>query len=78
MHWFPEHYANHLSSSRPRLPSKVSSGPVVVVSVRLEIPHILRDNVSLPFTLLLVFLDPFILVNMVHELMHTPYKILGQ
>ena len=77
MHWFPEHYANHLSSSRPRLPSKVSSGPVVVVSVRLEIPHILRDNVSLPFTLLLVFLDLLILVNTVHNPTPAPYRLFG-
>ena len=78
MHWFLKHRANHLSSNRPRLPSKVSSRPIIIVSVQPEISPILKDNLSLPFPLLLVFLDPFILVNMVHELMHTPYKILGQ
>ena len=36
----------------------------------------LRDNLSLPFPLLLVFLDPLILVNMVHEPTHTPYNFL--
>ena len=63
MHWFSEHYANHLSSSRPRLPSKVSSGSIIVAFVRLD--------ALVPFPLLLVFLDPFILINIVHELTYT-------
>ena len=78
MHWFPKHRANHLSSSRPRLPNKVSSRPIIVVSVIPEIPHILRDNLCLPFRLLLVLLEPLILVNTVHELTHTPYRLFGQ
>ena len=78
MHWFSEHRANHLSSSRPRLPSKVSSRSIIVVFVRPEIPPILRDNLSLPFPLLLVFLNLLILVNTVHESTHTPYRLLGQ
>ena len=77
MHWLTEHCANHLSSSRPRLPSKVSSRPIIVVLVRPEISPILGDNFSLPFPLLLVFLDPLILVNTVHELTHTPHRLLG-
>ena len=76
MHWFLEYHANHLSCNRPKLPSKVSSGPIIVISIRLEILLILRDNLSLPFPLLLVFLDPLILVNMVHEPTHTPYNFL--
>ena len=78
MHWFSEHRANHLSRNKARLPSKISSGLIIVVYFQLEIPHILRDNLSLPFPLLLVFLDPFILVNTIYELTHTPYRLLGQ
>ena len=76
MHWFPKYRANHLSCSRPRLPSKVSSGPIIVISVRPEIPLMLKDNLSLPFPLLLVFLDLLILINTVHESTHTPYNFL--
>ena len=78
MHWFSEHRANHLSSSRPRLPNKVFSWLIIVIFVRPEIPFILRDNLSLPFPLMLVFVDPLILVNTVHEPTHTPYRLLGQ
>ena len=78
MYWLSEYYVDHLSSSRPRLPSKISSGSIIVVPVQPEIPHILKDNLSLPLPLLLVLLDPLILVNMVHESMHTPYRLLGQ
>ena len=78
MHQLTEHCDDHLSSSRPRLPSKISLGPVIVVSVQPEISHILRDYLCLPFPLLLVLLNPLILVNMVHEPMHTSYRFLSQ
>ena len=77
MHWLSEYHVDHLSSSRSRLPSKISAGPIIIVPVRLEIPSILRDNLSIPLPLLLVFLDPFILVNTIHELTHTLYRFLG-
>ena len=78
MHWLSKYRADHLSNSRFKLPSKISLGPIIVVSIRPEIPPILRDNFSLPFSLLLVFLDPFVLVNTVYELTHIPYRFLGQ
>ena len=65
---FSEHRINHLGTGRPRLPNKVLSRSVVIVSVRLKISTLLRDNLSLSFPLLLVFLNPLILVNPVHEL----------
>mgnify|MGYP000860354580 CR=1 FL=1 len=77
MHWFLEHRADHLSSSKPRLPSKIPSGLIIIVPIRPEIPHLLSDSLSLPFPILLVFLDSFLLVNMVHELTHTPYRLLS-
>ena len=70
MHRFSEHHINRLSISRPWLSSKVSPRLVVVVSVQPKIPHLLRDNLNLSFSLLLVFLNPFILINSVHELAH--------
>ena len=78
MHWLSEHRADHLSSSRSRLPSKISTRPIIVVPIQLEIPHLLRDNLSLPLPLLLVLLYPFILINPVHELAHTSYRLPGQ
>ena len=55
-----------------------SSGLIIVVSALPKIPHILKDNLSLPFPLLLVFLDPLILVNKVHKLTYTPSRLPGQ
>ena len=75
MHWLTEHCVVHLSSSRPRLRSKVSSRPIIVVSVRPKIPPILKDNLSLPILLLLVCLYSLILINTVHELAHTSYRL---
>ena len=71
MHWFSEHIVNHLRSRKPGLPGKIPSESVIVVTVRLEIPHLLRNNLTLPLTLLLVFLDPFILIYLIHELAYT-------
>ena len=67
MHWFLEYRINSLGG-RPGLSSKLSSGPVVIESVQLEISHLLRDNLSLSFTQLLIFLNPFILVNTFYKL----------
>ena len=78
VYWFSEYCVNHLSGGRPQLPNKVSSRSVIVVSVRLEIPPLLRDNLNLHLPLVLVFLDPLILINLVHELTHTVSRFQGQ
>ena len=78
MYWVSEHCINHLRSRRPRLPNKIPSRLVIIVSVRPEIPPVLRDTLSLSPLLLLVFLDSFIFVNTVHKPTHTPYQLLGQ
>ena len=78
VYWLLEHSVNHLSSSKPRLPSKVSLRPVIVVSTRAEIPHLLKDNLILPFPLLLILLDPLILINSVHELMYAVSRFPNQ
>ena len=63
-----KHCTNHLDIGRPRLSCMISSRPVIIVSVRPEIPHFLKDNLSLPFSLLLVIFDSLVLINSVHEL----------
>ena len=78
MHWFSEHSVNHLRSRRSKLSRKIPSGFVIVVSIRLEIPSLLRDNLTLPLALLLVFLDPLIHINVIHKLTNTLYWLLGQ
>ena len=78
VYWFSKHRVNHLSIGRPQLPSKVSPRPVIVVSVRPKIPPLLRDNLSLPLSLLLVFLDPHILINLVHKLTYIACRFPSQ
>ena len=58
-----------LSPSRSGLLYIVPSQPVTVVeSFRPEVPPLLRDDLRFPLSHLLVLLDPFVLVNSVHEL----------
>ena len=78
MHRLSEHDINRLSIGRPRLPSKISLRAVVIVSIRPEIPPLLRDSLGLSFPLLLVFLYPFILINLVHELAYTSDRFASQ
>ena len=54
------------------MPHKTSSRPVVIISVRPEIPSVLRDYLNLFLPLLLILLDLFILIDAVHELAHAP------
>ena len=77
MYWLSEHRINRLRSHRPRLPSKIPLGPVIIVSFRPEIPLVLRDNLSLSLPLLLVFLNLLVFVNTIHKQTHTPYRFLG-
>ena len=57
------------SVGRSRLPCKVSPWLVIVIKlVRPEVPPLLRDNLCFTFTQFLVFFNPFILVDPVHEL----------
>ena len=63
MHRFPEHLVNHLSIGGHWPLSKVPPGSIVIVSVRPEIYPLLRDDLSLAFPLLLVFIDPLVLVS---------------
>ena len=78
LHRFPEHCVNRLSIDESRLPSKVPPRSVFGVSVRPEIPPLSRDNLRLSFPLLLVFLNPLILINPVHELAHTGDRFSNQ
>ena len=78
MHWFLEHSVNHMKSRRSKLSHKIPSRSVIVVSVRPKILHLLRDNLTLPLALLLVFLDSLVLINAIHEPTNTPYQLFGQ
>ena len=67
MYWISEYSVDCLHVDRPRLPYKVSPWLVVVESV-VGIPSLPRDDFRFTFSQLLVFLNPFILVDLVHEL----------
>ena len=78
LYWFSEHSINHLGVGRSRLPNKVFPRSVIIVSVQLEIPHLLKDHLSLSSPLQLVFFYPFVLVNPFHKLVHTDNKLTSQ
>ena len=60
------------------MPPKISSRSVVIVPVRPKILSILKDHLSLPLSLLLVFLVPLILINTIYEPSHNPDQFPGQ
>ena len=78
LYWFSKHSINHLGVSRSQLPNKFFPSSVVIVSIQLEIPPLLRDHLSLSFPLQLVFFDPFVLVNSIHKLANTSNRLTSQ
>ena len=69
MHWISEHSIDCLRIGRSGLPCKVSPRSVAVIKLfQLEVPSLVRDNLCFTFAQLLVFFNPFILVDPVHEL----------
>ena len=66
-----EHGINRLGIGRTRLPHIVFLRPVIVVPVRPEIPPLLRDYLSLSFSLQLVFFYSSLFINPIHQLLYT-------
>ena len=76
MYWLSNHGIDSLRVSRFGLPYKVSPWSVIVIKpVRLKVPPLLRDNLCFTFTQLLVFFNPFILVDSVHKLAQAGDKL---
>ena len=71
LHRLPKHCINHLGVRRTRLPDEVFPGSVTVITVRPEIPHLLRDYLNLSFSLQLILLYSSVLINPVHQLVYT-------
>ena len=78
MYWFSEHITDSLCVGCSGLPDEISHWAVAVISVQLEIPPLLRDNLLLSLTLQLVFLYSFILVDLIHQLAHTSGRLSSQ
>ena len=63
MYWFSEHSTDSLCVGCSRLAYEISSQAVAVISVRPEIPPLLKDNLLLSLPLQLY---PLILVDLIH------------
>ena len=71
VYWFSEYSIDSLCAGCSGLPYEISPRAIAVISVRPEIPHLLRDNLLFSLTLQLVFLYSFILIDMIHQLVNT-------
>ena len=71
MYWFSEHNIDSLCVGCSRLPYEISPRAVAVIPIRPEIPSLLRDNLLFSSTLQLVFLHSLILIDLIHQLVHT-------
>ena len=66
MHWFSEYSPDSLRIGCLQLPCEISPQTIAVISVRPEIPPLLRDNLLLSLALQLFFLYSFILIDPIH------------
>ena len=78
MYWFSEYNINSLCVGCLGLPYEISPRAVVVIPVRPKIPHLLRDNLLFSSILQLVFLHSFILIDLIHQLVHTGGELASQ
>ena len=78
MYRFSEYSLDVLHVGCLRLPYKISHRATVDVSIRLEIPHLLRDNLLLSFALHLVFFYSLVLIDLIHQLAHAGGRLASQ
>ena len=78
MHWFSEYNPYVLRIGYLRLPCEVSPWATIGVSVRPEIPHLLRDNLLFSFALHLVFFYSLVLIDLIHQLKHAGGRLSNQ
>ena len=78
MHRVSKYSVNHLGVGRSYWSNMIFPRSNGMESVRPEIPHLLRDNLRFTFSLLLIFLNPFVFVNPVHKLAHTSNRFPSQ
>ena len=78
MHWFSEYSLDVLCIGCLRLPCEISPRATVGVSVRPEIPHLLRDNLLLSLALHLVFFYALVLIDPIHQLAHAGGRLVSQ
>ena len=78
MHRFSEYSPDVLHVGCLRLPYKISPRATIDVSVRPEIPHLLRDNLLLSLALHLVFFYSLVLFDPIHQLAHTGGRLASQ
>ena len=78
LYWFSKHSIHRLSVGRSWLPNKIFLRSVIMRSVRLEIPHLLRDHLLFSLPLQLVLLYSSVLINLIHKLSHTSNRLTRQ
>ena len=78
MYRFSEYNIDSLCVGCSKLPKEISPWTVAVISVRPEIPPLLRGNLLFSSTLQLVFLHSFILIDLIHQLAHTGGRLASQ
>ena len=78
VYWFSEYSIDSLCAGYSGLPYEISPQAVAVISVRPEIPPLLRNNLLFSFTLQLVFLYSFILIDLIHQLVNTGDRLASQ
>ena len=78
IHWFSEYNPDILRIGCLQLPYEISPRAIVGISIRPEIPPLLRDDLLLSLTLQLVFLYSLVLINPIHQLAHAGGKLASQ
>ena len=77
MHWFSQYSFDVLRIGCLRLPCEISPRATVGVSVRPEIPYLLRKYLFLSLALHLFFFYSLVLIDLIHQLAHVDGRLGG-
>ena len=69
-----EHCNNHLHTRMTCMSNKIPHRLAIIISLQPEISSVRRSNLCLPLPLLLILLNPFMLINMIHKLAHASHR----
>ena len=78
MHWFSKYSPDVLCIGCLRLPCEISPRATVGVSVRPEIPPLLRKHLFLSLALHLFFFYSLVLIDPIHQLAHVDGRLASQ
>ena len=70
MHRLPEYCVDYLGNRKPSMSRKISPGSIVIIPLKPKVSSVRGSYFCHSFPLLLIILNLFMFINLIHELAH--------